>query len=341
MYRYDNYDHALVNERVAQFRDQVNRRIAGELTEDEFKPLRLMNGLYLQLHAYMLRIAIPYGTLSSDQLRKLAHIARRYDKGYGHFTTRQNIQFNWIKLEETADILGELAEVEMHAIQTSGNCIRNVTADHFAGVSADEIEDPRIYCEIIRQWSTFHPEFTFLPRKFKIAVTGSPRDRAAVKVHDIGLRMRAQRQRRGRLRGLCRRRPGPHAGHRQEHPLLPAEAASAVLSRGDPAGLQPARPPRQSLQGAHQDPGGRRRRRPVHRKWSKRSGSISATAIWICRPPRSSASAPSSRRRPIRPSPVLRPSMTRSCAAISCSPAGCAATSRRTSVRAMPSSPSR
>ncbi len=189
MYRYDNYDHALVNERVAQFRDQANRRIAGELTDDEFKPLRLMNGLYLQLHAYMLRVAIPYGTLSSDQLRKLAHIARRYDKGYGHFTTRQNIQYNWIKLEETADILGELAEVEMHAIQTSGNCIRNITADHFAGVSADEIEDPRIYSEIIRQWSTFHPEFTFLPRKFKVAVTGSPRDRAAVKVHDIGLRM--------------------------------------------------------------------------------------------------------------------------------------------------------
>jgi sulfite reductase (NADPH) hemoprotein beta-component len=189
MYRYDDYDHTLVNERVEQFRDQVNRRIAGELSDDEFKPLRLMNGLYLQLHAYMLRIAIPYGTLSSEQLRKLAHIARRYDKGYGHFTTRQNLQFNWIRLEDTPDILAELATVEMHAIQTSGNCIRNVTADHFAGVAADEIEDPRIYCEIIRQWSTFHPEFSFLPRKFKIAVTGAPHDRAAVKVHDIGLRM--------------------------------------------------------------------------------------------------------------------------------------------------------
>jgi len=189
MYRYDNYDQTLVNERVAQFRDQVNRRLAGELSDDEFKPLRLMNGLYLQLHAYMLRVAIPYGTLSSKQLRKLAHIGRRYDKGYGHFTTRQNIQYNWIKLEETADILAELAEVEMHAIQTSGNCIRNITADHFAGVAADEIEDPRIYSEIIRQWSTFHPEFSFLPRKFKVAVTGSPHDRAAVKVHDIGLRM--------------------------------------------------------------------------------------------------------------------------------------------------------
>jgi sulfite reductase (NADPH) hemoprotein beta-component len=189
MYRYDNYDQTLVKERVEQFRDQVSRRVAGELSEDEFKPLRLMNGLYLQLHAYMLRIAVPYGTLSTLQLRKLAEIARHYDKGYGHFTTRQNLQFNWIRLEDTPDILAELATVEMHAIQTSGNCIRNVTADHFAGVAGDEIEDPRIYCEIIRQWSTFHPEFSFLPRKFKIAVTGSPHDRAAVKVHDIGLRM--------------------------------------------------------------------------------------------------------------------------------------------------------
>ncbi|HEY2110670.1 MAG TPA: nitrite/sulfite reductase [Dongiaceae bacterium] len=189
MYAYDNYDRSLVAERVDQFREQVARRIAGEISEDEFKPLRLMNGLYLQLHAYMLRIAIPYGTLSSPQLRRLARIARRYDRGYGHFTTRQNIQFNWIKLEETPDILAELAEVEMHGIQTSGNCIRNVTADHFAGAAADEIEDPRIWCEIVRQWSTFHPEFSFLPRKFKIAITGAPHDRAAVKVHDIGLRM--------------------------------------------------------------------------------------------------------------------------------------------------------
>jgi len=189
MYRYDEFDHSFVQERVAQFRGQVARRLSGELSEDEFKPLRLMNGLYLQLHAYMLRVAVPYGTLSSAQLRKLAHIARRYDKGYGHFTTRQNIQYNWPKLEEVPDILAELAEVEMHAIQTSGNCIRNVTADHFAGVAAEEIEDPRIYAEIIRQWSTLHPEFSFLPRKFKIAVTGCPSDRAAVKVHDIGLRM--------------------------------------------------------------------------------------------------------------------------------------------------------
>ena len=189
MYRYDDIDRTLVRERTEQFRDQVRRRLAGELSEDEFRPLRLMNGLYLQLHAYMLRVAIPYGTLSSPQLRRLAEIARRYDKSYGHFTTRQNIQFNWIRLDDVPDILALLADVEMHAMQTSGNCIRNVTADHFAGVAADEIEAPRIYCEIIRQWSTLHPEFSFLPRKFKIAVTGAPHDRAAVKVHDIGLRM--------------------------------------------------------------------------------------------------------------------------------------------------------
>lgn len=187
MYRYDEFDHTVVAERVLQFRDQVARRLSGELSEDEFKPLRLMNGLYLQLHAYMLRVAIPYGMLSSRQMRKLAFIARRYDKGYGHFTTRQNIQFNWPRLDETADILNELASVEMHAIQTSGNTIRNVTADPFAGVAADEIEDPRIYAEIIRQWSTLHPEFAFLPRKFKIAVTGAPHDRAAIKTHDIGI----------------------------------------------------------------------------------------------------------------------------------------------------------
>jgi sulfite reductase (NADPH) hemoprotein beta-component len=189
VYRYDEYDRTFVAERVAQFRDQVRRRLAGELSEDEFRPLRLTNGLYLQLHAYMLRVAIPYGTLSSRQLRMLAYIARRYDRGFGHFTTRQNIQFNWIKLEEAADILADLATVEMHALQTSGNCIRNVTADHWAGVAPDEIEDPRIWSEIIRQWSTLHPEFSFLPRKFKIALTGSPHDRAAVRVHDIGLRM--------------------------------------------------------------------------------------------------------------------------------------------------------
>jgi sulfite reductase (NADPH) hemoprotein beta-component len=190
MYRYDAYDTQLVSERVAQFRDQVRRRLDGSLSEDEFRPLRLLNGLYLQLHAYMLRVAIPYGTLSSEQMRMLAHIARRYDKGYGHFTTRQNIQFNWTRLEDAPDILSDLAKVEMHAIQTSGNTIRNTTADPFAGVAAEEIEDPRIYCEIIRQWSTLHPEFSFLPRKFKIAVTGAREDRAAVRVHDIGLAIR-------------------------------------------------------------------------------------------------------------------------------------------------------
>ena len=189
MYRYDEFDRRFVDQRVEQFRGQVARRLSGALSEDEFKPLRLMNGLYLQLHAYMLRIAIPYGTLSSRQLRMLAHIARHYDRGFGHFTTRQNLQFNWPRLVDVPDILADLADVEMHCIQTSGNCIRNVTADHYAGVAAEEIEDPRVYCEIIRQWSTLHPEFSFLPRKFKIAVTGAPNDRAAVRVHDIGLRM--------------------------------------------------------------------------------------------------------------------------------------------------------
>jgi sulfite reductase (NADPH) hemoprotein beta-component len=187
MYRYDEFDAAFVRERTEQFRAQVARRLTGELSEDQFKPLRLMNGLYLQLHAYMLRIAVPYGTLSAVQLRMLAHIARKYDKGYGHFTTRQNIQFNWPKLKDVPDILGDLATVEMHAIQTSGNCIRNVTADHFAGAAADEIEDPRPIAEIIRQWSSLHPEFTFLPRKFKIAVSGSAHDRAALKFHDMAV----------------------------------------------------------------------------------------------------------------------------------------------------------
>ncbi len=189
MYRYDDFDARFVRERTAEFRGQVARRLAGELTEEEFKPLRLKNGLYLQLHAYMLRVAIPYGTLSAVQMRALAAIADRWDRGYGHFTTRQNIQFNWLALADVPDILEALAAVEMHAIQTSGNCIRNVTADPFAGVAADEIEDPRPTAELLRQWSTLHPEFSYLPRKFKIAITGSPNDRAATKVHDIGLRM--------------------------------------------------------------------------------------------------------------------------------------------------------
>ena len=189
MYRYDQYDHHIVKERVAQFKSQVERRLSDELSEDEFRPLRLQNGLYLQRHAYMLRVAIPYGTLSSRQMRQLALIAEKWDKGYGHFTTRQNIQYNWIELEQTPEILAELASVEMHAIQTSGNCIRNITSDQFCGVAADELADPRPYIEILRQWSTFHPEFAFLPRKFKIAVNAAAEDRAAVQAHDIGLNL--------------------------------------------------------------------------------------------------------------------------------------------------------
>jgi len=189
MYRYDEYDQAMVDARVDEFRDQVARRLSGRMTEDQFKPLRLMNGLYLQLHAYMLRVAVPYGTLSSRQTRMLAHVARRYDRGYGHFTTRQNIQYNWIKLEDAPDILAELATVEMHAIQTSGNCIRNISADQYAGAAADEVADPRPWAELIRQWSSFHPEFSYLPRKFKIAVIAAAEDRAAMRLHDIGLRL--------------------------------------------------------------------------------------------------------------------------------------------------------
>ncbi|MEL6960130.1 MAG: nitrite/sulfite reductase [Pseudomonadota bacterium] len=190
MYKYNDFDEAFVRERVAQFRGQVERRIDGALTEDEFKPLRLMNGLYLQLHAYMLRVAIPYGTLNSRQMDQLAHLAETYDKGYGHFTTRQNIQYNWPALKDVPDMLSDLADVEMHAIQTSGNTIRNVTADHFAGAAADEVADPRPVAELLRQWSTDHPEFQFLPRKFKIAITGAAADRAVIRAHDIGLQMR-------------------------------------------------------------------------------------------------------------------------------------------------------
>ncbi|HEV7288960.1 nitrite/sulfite reductase [Sphingomonas sp.] len=189
MYKYDEYDHSIVAARVEEFRDQVNRRLAGQITEDQFKPLRLMNGLYLQLHAYMLRVAVPYGTLDSRQMRMLAHIARKYDRDYGHFTTRQNIQYNWIKLEDAPDILAELATVEMHAIQTSGNCIRNISSDQWAGAAADELTDPRPWAELLRQWSTFHPEFSYLPRKFKIAVIAADEDRAAMRLHDIGIQI--------------------------------------------------------------------------------------------------------------------------------------------------------
>lgn len=189
MYSYDKFDQAMVDARVEEFRDQARRRLAGEITEDQFKPLRLMNGLYLQLHAYMLRVAVPYGTLSGTQMHVLADIADKYDRGYGHFTTRQNIQYNWIKLEDCADILADLAKVEMHAIQTSGNCIRNVSSDQYAGAAADELVDPRPYAELFRQWSSFHPEFCYLPRKFKICVIASETDRAAMKLHDIGVRI--------------------------------------------------------------------------------------------------------------------------------------------------------
>lgn len=189
MYKYDQYDHAIVAARVDEFRDQVQRRLAGEISEDQFKPLRLMNGLYLQLHAYMLRVAVPYGTMDSRQMRMLAHIARKYDRDYGHFTTRQNIQYNWIKLEDAPDILADLASVEMHAIQTSGNCIRNISSDQFAGAAADELTDPRPWAELLRQWSSFHPEFSYLPRKFKIAVIAADTDRAAMRLHDIGIQI--------------------------------------------------------------------------------------------------------------------------------------------------------
>src|SRR3954451_6189176 len=189
MYVYDDFDRTLVDERVREFRDQVARRLSGELTEEEFKPLRLMNGVYLQLHAYMLRIAIPYGTLSSAQLRTLAHVARRYDRNYGHFTTRQNIQFNWIKLAELPDAMADLAKAGLHGMQTSGNCVRNITTDQWAGVAADEIEDPRVWAEVVRQHVTLHPEFSFLPRKFKIAVGASEHDRAALRIHDLALRL--------------------------------------------------------------------------------------------------------------------------------------------------------
>src|ERR1700754_1953629 len=189
MYKYDTYDQAIVDARVEEFRDQVKRRLAGQITEDQFKPLRLMNGLYLQLHAYMLRVAVPYGTLDGRQMRMLGHIARTYDRGYGHFTTRQNIQYNWTKLEDAPDILADLATVEMHAIQTSGNCIRNISSDQFAGAAADEVADPRPWAELLRQWSTFHPEYSYLPRKFKIAVIAADEDRAAMRLHDIGIQL--------------------------------------------------------------------------------------------------------------------------------------------------------
>ena len=265
MYHYDDFDAAFVAARVEQFRDQVARRLSGELTEEQFRPHRLMNGLYLQLHSYMLRVAVPYGVLNSRQMRKLAEIARNYDRGYGHFTTRQNIQFNWPALKDTPDILAELSSVEMHAIQTSGNCIRNVTADHFAGVAQDEIADPRPYAEILRQWSSLHPEFSFLPRKFKVAVNGATHDRAVVQAHDIGLQV--VRNDAGEIGfrvyvggGLGRT---PMIG-RMVRDFLPERDllgyVEAILAR-----LQSRRTARQQVQGAHQDPGARKRPRAAAR----------------------------------------------------------------------------
>ena len=252
-----------INERVDEFRDQVKRRLSGELTEDEFKMLRLQNGVYLQLHAYMFRVAIPYGTLSSKQLRRLAHVARRYDRGYGHFTTRQNIQFNWIKLAELPDALADLAEVGIHAMQTSGNNTRNVTSDQWAGVAPGEIEDPRIWSELLRQYTTLHPEFSFLPRKFKFAITASAHDRAAIKVHDIGLRLHKNAEGETGFEVLVGGGLGRTPFIAQDHQAVRARPRSPELCRGDPARLQPVRPPRQHLQGAHQDPGARTRHRKI------------------------------------------------------------------------------
>ncbi len=275
MYAYDELDRTLINERVSEFRDQVKRRLSGELTEDEFKMLRLQNGVYLQLHAYMFRVAIPYGTLSSKQLRALAHVARRYDRGYGHFTTRQNIQFNWIKLAELPDALADLAEVGIHAMQTSGNNMRNVTSDQWAGVAPGEIEDPRIWSEILRQHTTLHPEFSFLPRKFKIAITASDHDRAAIKVHDIGLRLHRNADGETGFEVLV-------GGGLGRTPFIAKTIKPFVsrprypqLCRGDPARLQPVRPPRQHLQGPHQDPGARARHREVR---SRSRGGVAADA---------------------------------------------------------------
>ena len=268
MYIYDEIDQRLVDERVAQFRDQTRRFLAGKLSEDEFRPLRLRNGLYIQRYAPMLRVAIPYGLLSAAQLRKFAYIARTYDRGYGHFSTRQNLQFNWPKLEDVPDILAELATVQMHAIQTSGNCVRNITTDHYAGVARDEIVDSFVWCEVLRQWSTFNPEFSYLPRKFKIAVNGAQADRAAILVHDIGLHAIRNADGEVGFPRAGRRRARAHADHRPRDPRISAVAAPADLPRRDPARLQPLRAPRQPYQGPHQDPGqGTHARKYSAKKW--------------------------------------------------------------------------
>ncbi len=290
--------------RVAQFRDQTQRFLRGELSEDEFRPLRLRNGLYIQKYAPMLRVAIPYGLLSAGQLRMLAHIARKYDRDYGHFTTRQNIQYNWPRLAEVPDILADLASVEMHAIQTSGNCVRNVTSDHLAGVAADELCDPRPWCELIRQWSTLHPEFTYLPRKFKIAVSASARDRAATAIHDIGLQSSA--------RPMAAKSPSAcwsaaaWAGSRSSgaRSASSCRRGSAGLHRGDPARVQPLWPPRQHPQGAHQDPGEGADAPPNSRARSRPNGPPTARSRRGTVPRRGGAAGSrSSRSRPMRRCP--------------------------------------
>ena len=272
MYRYDEFDHAFVRERVAEFKDQVERRLAGQLTEDEFRPLRLRNGLYLQLHAYMLRIAIPYGVLSPKQLRQLAMIGRRWDRSYGHFTTRQNLQFNWVKLVDIPDVLAALAEVEMHCIQTSGNCVRNVTADPFAGAANDELEDPRPWCEILRQWSTLPSRNSAGCRANSRSPSPARPKIAPPSPSTISAEDRARGQRRERLPRARRRRHGPHALCRPGDPRVPAEGALAVLHRVDLARVQSVWPPRQHPQGAHQDPGQSARHRQIPRGGRGRLG---------------------------------------------------------------------
>lgn len=337
MYLYDPIDREFLTDRSNEFRHQVARRLAGELTEDQFKPLRLMNGLYLQLHAYMLRIAIPYGSLNARQARRLAWIARTYDKGYGHFTTRQNIQFNWIKLKDAPDILDALAEVDLHAIQTSGNCIRNVTADPYAGATAEEIDDPRVWSEVLRQWSTLHPEFSFLPRKFKIAITGALTDRAAVKVHDIGLILRKGRDGAIGFEVIVGGGQGrtPYVGPTirsylpAEHLLSYVEAILRVYNRhGRRDNIYKARIKIWSRPWAPRSSPAR----------SRRSGARSTPPAPTCRPANWPASAPPSPRPASRPCrPCRTPSRSPAPPARPCS-ASSATTSSRTSRAATPSS---
>ncbi len=300
MYQYTDFDRQFVRQRAEQYRDQLERRLNGTLTEDAFKPLRLQNGWYVQRFAPMLRVAVPYGEVSSRQLRVLARIAREFDHKEdhdtthavaglaelgtlpdrcAHFTTRQNVQFNWIPLDRSADVMDLLASVDMHGIQTSGNCIRNITSDALAGIAVDEVADPRPFAEIMRQWSTLHPEFAFLPRKFKIAITGAREDRAATAWHDVGLQPAAQCGRRPGLPGARGRWHGPHTHHRQRDPRVPALEPGAELPRSRGARLQPLWPARQQVQGPYQDPGeGRRARRSPIRSKPSTAPSSNTTA---------------------------------------------------------------